>query len=252
MKFWHPAHPRRDRLVLRPSSPPRLPSGRALRPAQAGRARRRLPRPRCPPPRPRRPPPHRAPRPSRPRRRRPPTQAPPATARTDGRPATDAPLGTATVTVTFSGWDAAAGAAVVGGYVDALESTGTCAVTDDARQQRRHPQRAPRPDATTMSCGELSVPRARCHAGRLAGRPVLLVHDPRGLGARRHHRGPVMSRAPVRRRTAALLATVAVVVAQVVHRRGRSARRARHGRRPQQVRPGLHHQRPDLLRLAAR
>lgn len=93
-----------------------------------------------------------------------PTEAPPATpAPTAG--ATDAPLGTATVTVTFSGWDAAAGAAVVGGYVDALESAGTCAVSMTRGSSVVTRSASATPDATTMSCGELSVPRAALTPG---------------------------------------------------------------------------------------
>ena len=78
---------------------------------------------------------------------------------------TDAPLAPATVTVTFSGWDAAAGAAVVGGYVDTLEGSGTCTITMTLGDKVVTRAATATPDATTMSCGELSVPRTALSAG---------------------------------------------------------------------------------------
>lgn len=84
-----------------------------------------------------------------------PTQAPaeegPADPDASGRTAV-------TVQVTFAGWQEAAATVEVGGYADVIESDGRCvlALTQAGTTVTR--EVAALPDATTTSCGTLSVP----------------------------------------------------------------------------------------------
>ncbi len=69
------------------------------------------------------------------------------------------------VTVTFSGWNSTSKAFEIGGYVNTLETAGTCMVTmtsGSATVTRTAPSR---PDATTTSCGTLSVPISALTSG---------------------------------------------------------------------------------------
>ncbi|WP_315096638.1 hypothetical protein [uncultured Cellulomonas sp.] len=95
------------------------------------------------------------------------TQQPPATPEPTAGSTTEPskPLAPAAVTLTFSGWDAAAGAAVVGGFVEVLEPAGSCRLTLSRGSSEITTVVAASPDATTMACGELSVPRTALTTG---------------------------------------------------------------------------------------
>jgi len=69
------------------------------------------------------------------------------------------------VTVAFSGFDASAGAARLGGYADVLEAQGTCTLTMTLRSRTATRSSGATPDATTMSCGDLEIPRTELIAG---------------------------------------------------------------------------------------
>lgn len=93
-----------------------------------------------------------------------PSDAPAGTDPVDG--ATLPPRsGTVTVTTTFWGWDPAAGAATVGGYADTLEPAGTCTLTLTGPAATVTRSAAATPDASTMSCGDLSVAGAELATG---------------------------------------------------------------------------------------
>jgi hypothetical protein len=85
---------------------------------------------------------------------------PPVTA----EPAPTTP-GRAVLTITFSGYDAAAGAVSVGGFADVIETGGTCTLTLTSGSRTASVSRPATADATTTTCGTLSVPRTQLAAG---------------------------------------------------------------------------------------
>ncbi|HEY4752566.1 MAG TPA: hypothetical protein VIH37_04725, partial [Candidatus Limnocylindrales bacterium] len=71
----------------------------------------------------------------------------------------------ATVAVTYALWDTASVSVEVAGYVaDAVESDGTCTLTLTSAGRTVSVTQKASPDATTTSCGMLSVPRAKLPA----------------------------------------------------------------------------------------
>jgi len=87
-----------------------------------------------------------------------PARPDPADVATD-TPRTPAPAGDAPVLITFAGWQASAGVVEVGGFVDqVVESDGSCTATLTNGQRTVSASRPATPDATTTSCGWLSVP----------------------------------------------------------------------------------------------
>jgi len=74
-------------------------------------------------------------------------------------------VASAQVTVSFSGFDVAAGAARVGGYADTLEEHGMCTLTMTLGNATATQSVDATPDATTMSCGSLEIPRGKLGTG---------------------------------------------------------------------------------------
>lgn len=72
-------------------------------------------------------------------------------------PAPGDPLAGTTLTVTFSGYDAAAGALVMGGYVDVVLSGGSCTVSATKGGTTLTGTSTAVPDASTTSCGTVPV-----------------------------------------------------------------------------------------------
>lgn len=88
---------------------------------------------------------------------------PPAPAPTDSAP----PAGTGVgVVLTSSGWSAATDAAEVTGYVAVLEQGGTCTARLTRGDVVVEVAQEALPDATTTSCGTISVPHSRLTSGR--------------------------------------------------------------------------------------
>lgn len=67
--------------------------------------------------------------------------------------------------MSFSGFDVAAGAARVGGYADTLEEHGMCTLTMTLGNATATQSVDATPDATTMSCGSLEIPRGKLGTG---------------------------------------------------------------------------------------
>lgn len=105
-----------------------------------------------------------------------PTTAPPSTQEPDETPALgeDAepePVPAAPgaigvdVLVTYAEWNAADSVVEVGAYVAAVENAGTCTLTLTSAGRTATATMSALPDAATMSCGGLVVPRAQLAAG---------------------------------------------------------------------------------------
>ncbi len=74
------------------------------------------------------------------------------------------------VVVTFAGWNAPTTAAEVGAYVPRVETGGRCTlVLTSAGGTRAEVESVAEPDATSTSCGLLSVPGERLAAGTWTG-----------------------------------------------------------------------------------
>jgi hypothetical protein len=85
-----------------------------------------------------------------------------------GSPSSSAPASSATkanLTVTFSGYDAASSSAQAGGYVDVLESKGTCTLTLSSGSATASATQSASPDASTTSCGAVTIPRSALSSG---------------------------------------------------------------------------------------
>jgi hypothetical protein len=96
-----------------------------------------------------------------------PATATPTTAAvaTSERP-TAAPGATAQVTLVFAEWDAAGGRLEAGGFVaDVIQSGGTCTLTASRNGIEVEATREGEADATTTSCGVLTLPGDRLGAG---------------------------------------------------------------------------------------
>jgi hypothetical protein len=73
--------------------------------------------------------------------------------------------GTAVVTVATSGWDAAGAQVRVSAYVDGIEATGTCVLTLRQGDRTATTQVDAVPNASTMSCGTMTVPGSQLGKG---------------------------------------------------------------------------------------
>lgn len=95
------------------------------------------------------------------------SSAPQPTASTPASPRPTVPNVTssaalATVAVTYSLWDPATASVEVAGYVtDIVEAGGTCTLTLKSAGRTVSVTQKATPDATTTSCGMLSIPRAK-------------------------------------------------------------------------------------------
>jgi len=94
----------------------------------------------------------------------------PSTAPTSGTSAPPSPHPTSdrhavNVVVTQSGWDAGSGAIEVAGYAVVIEPEATCTLTVTRGSLTRAATRQAASDASTTSCGVLSVPAAQLSAG---------------------------------------------------------------------------------------
>lgn len=99
-------------------------------------------------------------------------------------PVTSAPTPGAPVSVfvTHSGWDADTGAVEAGGYIPGvIESDGTCTLTLTLGDRTATTSLAAQPDATTTSCGNLSIAGTRVSTG--TWRAVLSYRSPEHAGA---------------------------------------------------------------------
>lgn len=79
------------------------------------------------------------------------------------------PPGTATVVITYSGWDDSAGAAQAAAYVEDVDAAGRCVLTmtgPSGAGRSATAERAATPDAKSMQCGTLSIPRSALAPGR--------------------------------------------------------------------------------------
>jgi len=74
-----------------------------------------------------------------------------------------------TVTVTIAGWAAERAAVEVSGLADVVENGGTCTLTLTQGTRRASVSGAAEPDASSTSCGTLSVAGAGLGAGRWTG-----------------------------------------------------------------------------------
>ncbi|HEY3548203.1 MAG TPA: hypothetical protein VGK17_19190 [Propionicimonas sp.] len=94
------------------------------------------------------------------------------------------------VTVTTSGWDATAGQLWVSGFVPAPEEGGTCALRVTKGAAAVVVQRSATPDATTTTCGSVTIDRDRLSPGTWSA--VLAYQSPARAGAA----GPVTIEVP--------------------------------------------------------
>jgi hypothetical protein len=84
------------------------------------------------------------------------------------------------VTVTFSGWNSTSKSFEIGGYANTLETAGTCTVTMTASGATVTRTVPSTPDATTTSCGTLSVPISALTGGSWDA--VLSYSSPTSIG----------------------------------------------------------------------
>lgn len=81
-------------------------------------------------------------------------------------PVSAAPTGEASVSITYASWDAGSRAVEVGGYVaDVVESGGTCTVVLTRGDHRATATSSAEADASTTSCGAVSVPGGQLSSG---------------------------------------------------------------------------------------
>lgn len=114
------------------------------------------------------------------------TSLPPPTEPSASPSTTPAPKGTNkaltpvdTVT-TFAGWNATSRAVEIGGYATVVEPVGTCTLRLIRGDQVVIRKRPASPDATTVACGGLSVPRSELTPG--AWKAVLSYTSSRSTG----------------------------------------------------------------------
>ena len=106
------------------------------------------------------------------------------------RPTPDHSIASVAVTVTTSGWDAKAQQLWVAGFVPTPEEGGTCTLTATKVTQSVVVQRSATPDATTTTCGSVTIDGARLSPGTWTA--VLAYQSPTRAGAA----GPVTIEVP--------------------------------------------------------
>lgn len=94
------------------------------------------------------------------------SELPVATEEASGPPTSGAGRGSVSVATTYHGWDAAARAVVIGGFVGGVvESGGTCTLSLTRGDVSLQTQSPAEPDATTTTCGELVLADGALTAG---------------------------------------------------------------------------------------
>ena len=106
------------------------------------------------------------------------------------RPTPDHSIASVAVSVTTSGWDSKAQQLWVAGFVPTPEDGGTCTLAAKKGTQSVVVQRSATPDATTTTCGSVTIDAARLSPGTWTA--VLAYQSPTRAGAA----GPVTIEVP--------------------------------------------------------